>query len=163
MQAVAFLGIDLVVLRVRSLSAASEFYAEKFGVPVGPGVLPTSRTLFLAGGPHVDLMEAERTGGSVEGGGGAGSGAEGGVEGAGGGGGGIEGDRQAGESEAVQHGVQLRMVVDDLDLTYAGFRERGVEVLRPPTALPGGAREMLAVDLDGNRWRFTEPQPHRTR
>lgn len=158
----AFLGIDLVVLRVRSLSAASEFYAEKFGVPVGPGVVPTSRTLFLAGGPHVDLMEVERTGGRVAGGGGAGSGAEGSVEGAGGAGGGIEGG-EAGESDAVNHGVQLRMVVDDLDLTYAGFRERGVEVLRPPTALPGGAREMLAVDLDGNRWRFTEPQPHRAR
>lgn len=157
----AFLGIDLVVLRVRSLSAASEFYAEKFGVPVGPGVLPTSRTLFLAGGPHVDLVEGPV--GSAEGGGGAGRGAEGTAEGAGGEGSGIEGGGRPGESEGVDQRVQLRMVVDDLDLTYAGFRRRGVEVLRPPTALPGGAREMLAVDLDGNRWRFTEPQPHRTR
>lgn len=121
----AFLGVDLIVLRVRSLTAAAEYYAEKFGVPVGPGVLPTSRTLFLAGGPHVDL--AERT------------------------------PDQLAESERVE----LRMVVDNLDATHQGFLERGVDVVHPPTALPGGAREMLAVDLDGYRWRFTEPQQHR--
>ena len=125
----AFLGVDLIVLRVRSLAAAAEFYAEKFGVPVGPGVLPTSRTLFLAGGPHLDL--AERPGGE---------------------------DPPQGSDR-----VEVRMVVDDLDVTYEGFRERGVEVLHPPTALPGGAREMLAVDLDGYRWRFTEPQRPRGR
>ena len=125
----AFLGIDLIVLRVRSLAAAEAFYTERFGVPVGPGVLPTSRTLFLAGGPHLDLAEWAPGAAPPE-----------------------RADR-----------VEVRMVVDDLDATFAGFAERGVEVVHPPTALPGGAREMLAVDLDGYRWRFTEPQRPRGR
>jgi len=123
-----FLGVDLIVLRVRSLAQAEAFYAEQFGVRVVPGVLPTSRTLFLAGGPHVDLAE----------------GAPGGPA----------------PAEAA-NAVDLRMVVDDLDATYAGFLERGVRVLHPPTALPGGAREMVAADQDGYRWRFTEPQQPR--
>ncbi len=118
----AFLGVDLIVLRVRNLTAAADFYAEKFGVPVGPGVFETSRTLFLAGGPHVDLAPGRP-------------------------------DDVFGKPPTVE----IRMVVDDLDETYRGFIERGVEVPHPPTALPGGAREMVAQDLDGYSWRFTEP------
>jgi len=120
---VAFLGVDLIVLRVRNLARSEAFYRDRFGVRVGPGVQPTSRTLFLAGGPHVDLAEAV--------------------------------------GDTVPDGapvIELRMVVDDLDATHAGFVERGVEVVHPPTALPGGAREMVAADPDGIRWRFTEPQ-----
>gem|GEM_PF-3698177 len=124
----AFLGVDLIVLRVRSLTAAADFYAEKFGVPVGPGVFPTSRTLFLAGGPHVDLAE-----------------------------------RAPGEGAEDARRVEIRMVVDDIDQTHRGFVERGVDVLHAPTALPGGAREMVARDLDGHVWRFTEPHRPRPR
>ena len=116
----AFLGVDLIVLRVRSLARAEAFYSEKFGVRITDGVLPTSRTLFLAGGPHVDLVQ--------------------------------------GEAAATPSYVELRMVVDDLDATHLRFLEQSVEVVHPPTNLPGGAREMVAADLDGYRWRFTEPQ-----
>lgn len=123
------MGVDLVILRVRDLEEAAAFYAERFGVPVGPGVFPTSRTLFLAGGPHVDLAEAA-----------------------------------PGESPPADPArVELRMVVDDLDETHRGFLARGVEVEHPPTALPGGAREMAARDLDGFLWRFTEPHRPRPR
>ena len=115
----AFLGVDLVVIRVRDLEAAARFYEERFGVPVGPGVMESSRTLRLAGGPHVDLAE---------------------------------GPSGAGD------GVDLRMVVDDLDAAHARFLEAGVAVVHPPTRMPGGAREMAAADLDGHVWRFTEPQ-----
>ena len=125
----AFLGVDLVVLRVRSLARAEAFYQDKFGATLGPGVLPTSRTLFLAGGPHVDLAERP-------------------------------GSEDAGP-DGFPPQVELRMVVDDLDATHAAFVERGVSVLHGPTRLPGGAREMVAEDLDGYRWRFTEP--HRPR
>ncbi len=121
----AFLGVDLIVLRVRNLARAEAFYTEKFGVRVVPGVLPTSRTLFLAGGPHVDLTE--------------GSGAVTGTQ------------------------VELRMVVDDLDATHQAFVANAVEIAHPPTPLPGGAREMVAKDLDGYSWRFTEPQKPRHR
>ena len=122
----AFLGVDLVVLRVSDLPAAEAFYRNKFAVPVGPGVFASSRTLFLAGGPHVDLAPATADG-----------------------------------PPAAPGRVELRMVVDDLEETYRGFVERGVVVVHPPTALPGGAREMVAEDLDGHRWRFTEPhRPH---
>lgn len=116
----AFLGVDLIVLRVRSLARAEAFYAQQFGVRVTAGVLPTARTLFLAGGPHIDLVE--------------------------------------GEGVPAPAYVDLRMVVDDLDATHQAFLDKGVTVVHPPTHLPGGAREMVASDLDGYRWRFTEPQ-----
>lgn len=122
----AFLGVDLVVLRVRDLPAAEAFYRDRFGVPVGPGVTPASRTLFLAGGPHVDLAPLP-----------------------------------PGADAPAAGRVELRMVVDDLAATHAAFVAAGVEVVHAPTGLPGGAREMVAADLDGYRWRFTEP--HRPR
>jgi catechol 2,3-dioxygenase-like lactoylglutathione lyase family enzyme len=124
---VAFLGVDLVVLRVRDMGAAEAFYRDRFGVPVGPGVTPASRTLFLAGGPHVDLAPLP-----------------------------------AGAAPGPEAGhIELRMVVDDLAATHAAFLAAGVEVVHPPTGLPGGAREMVAADMDGHLWRFTEP--HRPR
>ncbi len=127
-----FLGVDLIVLRVRDLARAEAFYRDKFGVRVGPGVSPASRTLFLAGGPHVDL--AERVPGEPSGGGDAPTGAA---------------------------AVELRMVVDDLRATHEAFVASGVEIVHPPTALPGRGREMVAADADGFLWRFTEP--HRPR
>lgn len=119
----AFLGVDLIVLRVQSLEAAERFYSERFGVAVRPGVLPTARTLHLAGGPHIDLAELP-----------------------------------PGATPCPEQRIDVRMVVDDLDATHRAFLARGVRVVHPPTLLPGGAREMLAEDLDGHRWRFTEPQ-----
>ena len=51
-------------------------------------------------------------------------------------------------------GTWLMIFVDDVDALYADYKQRGANVLQPPTNMPWDTREMHVEDLDGHRLRF---------
>lgn len=50
--------------------------------------------------------------------------------------------------------VWISIFVDDVDLLHKEYRERGVDIVQPPTNFPWGVREMNVRDPDGHRFRF---------
>ncbi len=50
--------------------------------------------------------------------------------------------------------ICLAFSVDDVDSEYERLRERGVEIIDPPTARPWGMKNMSFFDPDGNRVYF---------
>jgi uncharacterized glyoxalase superfamily protein PhnB len=54
-----------------------------------------------------------------------------------------------------QVGGAVYFVVPNVDACYQEFSERGVTVIDSPKDLPWGAREMMVMDPDGNRLRFS--------
>ena len=61
----------------------------------------------------------------------------------------------------VLHGFQAHgdayFLVDDVDVRYGKFRDRGVVIHNEPADTPRNTREMIVVDPDGNRLRFAGP------
>jgi uncharacterized glyoxalase superfamily protein PhnB len=52
------------------------------------------------------------------------------------------------------HAVMVR--VDDADRHHEHARQRGAQVLHPPTDYPYGERQYTVVDLGGHQWTFTQ-------
>ena len=52
------------------------------------------------------------------------------------------------------HAVMVR--VDDADRHHEHARQRGAQVLRPPTDYPYGERQYTVVDPGGHQWTFTQ-------
>lgn len=55
-----------------------------------------------------------------------------------------------------QVGGAAYLVVDNVDALYEEIRERGIEVVEPPTDTSWGRREMTLKDPDGNTLRFSQ-------
>ena len=52
-------------------------------------------------------------------------------------------------------GGAIYFVVPNVDACYEEFAERGVTTIHPPQDVPWNAREMMVMDPDGNRLRFS--------
>ncbi len=53
-------------------------------------------------------------------------------------------------------GVDIRLMVDDVDAVYASVRARGVNVVLPIDDRPYGLRDFIISDADGYRIRFAQ-------
>ena len=53
-----------------------------------------------------------------------------------------------------QPGTWMMIFLDSVDDLYREFQERGAKVLKSPTNMPWGTREMNVEDPDGHRIRF---------
>jgi catechol 2,3-dioxygenase-like lactoylglutathione lyase family enzyme len=53
-------------------------------------------------------------------------------------------------------GVDIRLMVDDVDDVYTLVRERGVNVVMPVKDQPYGLRDFIIGDIDGFRIRFAQ-------
>jgi predicted enzyme related to lactoylglutathione lyase len=53
-----------------------------------------------------------------------------------------------------QPGTWLMLFVDDVDVLYRDYQQRGVKILQPPTNMPWQTREMHVEDPDGHRLRI---------
>ena len=51
-------------------------------------------------------------------------------------------------------GTWMSIWVDDVDAMYEELRQRGAEIVQPPTNFEWGVREMNVQDLDGHRLRL---------
>jgi predicted enzyme related to lactoylglutathione lyase len=58
---------------------------------------------------------------------------------------------------AGAHPANIRVVVEDLDVRYAGARARGCLVRHEPMDRPYGLRDFTIVDPDGYELRFATP------
>lgn len=56
-------------------------------------------------------------------------------------------------------GVDIRLMVDDVDAVYASVRARGVSVALPLDDRPYGLRDFIISDADGYRIRFAQRIP----
>lgn len=54
-------------------------------------------------------------------------------------------------------GVDIRLMVDDVDDVYRSVCEHGVEVVLPLKDQPYGLRDFIVRDADGYRIRFAQP------
>jgi catechol 2,3-dioxygenase-like lactoylglutathione lyase family enzyme len=54
-----------------------------------------------------------------------------------------------------QVGGAAYFVVDDVDAMFSEISQRGIRPAAPPTDMEWNAREMVVVDPDGNRLRFS--------
>ncbi len=54
-----------------------------------------------------------------------------------------------------QPGGAIYFRVQDVDACYRGFIANGIAVAQPPRDMPWGMREMVVMDPDGNRLRFS--------
>lgn len=54
------------------------------------------------------------------------------------------------------HSHAVMVKVDDVDAHHDHVRQRGAQILSPPTAYPYGERQYSVEDLAGHRWTFTQ-------
>jgi uncharacterized glyoxalase superfamily protein PhnB len=65
----------------------------------------------------------------------------------------LHGDESA-RAVDFQHSVMVR--VDDVDGHHERARQRGAQILRPPTSFPYGERQYNVQDIGGHRWTFSQ-------
>jgi predicted enzyme related to lactoylglutathione lyase len=58
------------------------------------------------------------------------------------------------ESEQGQPGTWLCIVLDDVDAYYEHIKEKGANIIMPPTSREWNMREMMVEDPDGHIIRF---------
>ncbi|HET8825275.1 MAG TPA: bleomycin resistance family protein [Terriglobales bacterium] len=58
------------------------------------------------------------------------------------------------EGAQGQSGTWMMVFLDNVDELYQEYKERGANVLKPPTNMPWETREMNVEDPDGHRIRF---------
>ena len=58
------------------------------------------------------------------------------------------------EGAQGQPGTWMMIFLDDVDELYSQYKSQGARILKPPTNMPWGTREMNVEDPDGHRLRF---------
>ena len=59
-------------------------------------------------------------------------------------------------TEGGSRGSNVMVRVGDVDAHHERARERGAQILGPPTDYPYGERQYTAVDLGGHTWTFSQ-------
>lgn len=54
-------------------------------------------------------------------------------------------------------GISLAFTVENVDFEYERLKNRGMEIIDPPTVRPWGMKNMLFFDPEGNRVYFRSP------